>query len=691
MPRIPSYDYQTRAPGVVDTPRASGDALGAAAGGLRQVGNQVSNTAKTLAQIEERKSLWDAEITAAEAENRWTQRFEEAKRNAPPGAPGFTQQIQDEYDAWKQDAVDMATTAPARQLLDSKFTRLGGALSQQASRFEADAYASHQATRLEQSLDQFRNNARANPAQLLDTEKRAKELVYSTPFWDQQTKDKIWAKYQQGIYDSGLDGLITVYETTPVAPNVLDGMIEDLRKGWLGFKDTSSPEMFDAALTRLTKRKASLDAEGKANVSLYLQDTLTSIAVHGTDPGLLTPDGIRAAYHDDPEKADRTIKLIEDAKSYYQVRQSVALTTPAEDAANLAALKNKAYGIGATQGEQFMNDYQSALASKYRQIAEDPFTYAVQNDPSLAQSIQQSANDPEAFRSALAQADEIQARLGVPEWRRGVLGVGAAQETAQRLNAIAPEKAADELEAMANQYGSQWGKAMRELADAKLNPAFMTLARLDGPQDVSVRKNLAAALQVGRDVLRKNITVPVANSVDSKVVDNMADFAATVSYDGVTGQRVLEAETASAQALAYYYVQRGDSESDAAKNAVKHLLADRYDFVDTYRTPKDLGNKVEGMARETLWKLKPEQFAPVSGGDPNLGEDYRKRVAWSLATQQGIWLNTPDGKGVQLYIPDDSTATGYSPARLMGGDPILIDFSAARTYTPPTGNPRQVR
>lgn len=691
MPRIAPYNYQTEAPGAIPASQASGEALGASAAALSNLGNRVNQTAGRLADIENQRSIWDAELTAAEAENRWSARLKAEQEAAPEGAQGFTQRIQDDFETWKSDALDTATSAAARQLLETKFTRLGGQVVEQAGRFEATSFAAQQTQRLETSLSQNKNRVRANPAQLIDVEKKSKELIDSTPFWDNQTKTKMWAKYREGLYDSGLDGLITTYETTPMAVENIDGLMQGLKDDWLGFRSSTSPEMFDAALTRLEKRKASIDAEGKANVSLYLQDTLTSIAIHGTDPGLLTPESIRTAFKDDPEKANRVIKVIQDAKNYYNVRQSVALTTPEEDVRNLAALKNKAYGVGATQGAEFMSDYQRALNAKYQAINTDPFTYVVQNTPSLAQDLQDAANDPERFREALAKSNELQGRLGVPEWRRGVLGQGAAQQTAQRLNAVPPEQAADELEGLARQYGPLWGNAMRELADAKLNPAFMTLARLDGPQDVAVRKNLATALQTGRDTLRKNISVPIANAVDEKVMDKMTDFARTVSYDGTTGQQVMAAETASAQALAYLYVQRGLSESDAAKRAVNDLLGDRYDFTDSYRTPKGMSSRVDGLAREIQRKLTPEQFAPVTGGDPALGVEYRQRVAWSMAVNNGLWLNTPDGKGIQLYVPDDNSGMGYSPAKLKTGEPVIVNFDSAQNWTPPNGNPRQVR
>lgn len=680
MAKIREYVQQVPVPGVVNYSSAQAGPAAGVGAALGELGNTGASIANSIAEKQIQKSVWDAELSSAEGENYWAQRLVDAKREAPEGAEGFTESIQQEFQDWQSKALTSATTVQAQQLLKNKYSRLGGSITQDAMKFEAASFSAQQTRRLSESLSQFQNRVRANPDQLYDVEKKASELLNGTPWLDNQTKSKMEREFVTNLYGSGLDGLVSQYEVEPVTIADVSALISDLKEGKRGFLNNTDPKDFDNALTRLERRKLTIDNEHKANVSLYLQDTLTSIALHGRDPGLLTNDGIRAAYKDDPGHADRVIKQIDQAKVYYGIKQQVALTTPQQDAAMLNALKNSAFGVAATSAAANYSDYETVVRNKQRALFNDPFAYVVENDPAIANDLQQTSGNPDLFRDVLERINITQGKLGVPEWRRDVLGKGAAQETVVKLNALSPEQAANQLEIMAQQYGPKWGNAMRELAEAKLNPAFMTLARLDGIDDSVVRKDLASALQTSTDVLRKNVGSEIASDVTKEVRSNMEEFGQTIRFDGKTGQEVFSAEMASAEALALLYVQRGEDADDAAEKAVNSLLNDRYDYEDTYRTPKGMGDKTFDVLSDVLSNLTIDDFNPARGGDPSLSEEYRKNAAMRIALDEGIWLNNPAGNGVQLYAPDDTTAMGYSAVILSNGKPLSMTFDEVNAY-----------
>jgi hypothetical protein len=76
-----------------------------------------------------------------------------------------------------------------------------------------------------------------------------------------------------------------------------------------------------------------------------------------------------------------------------------------------------------------------------------------------------------------------------------------------------------------------------------------------------------------------------------------------------------------------------------------------------------MGSAVDGAARQVLRQLSADEMAPAMGGDPALSEQYRKTAALRAA-QGGRWINTPDGKGIELHQQDGRPVILRSGARV---------------------------
>lgn len=698
MPRIPEIGFSTQPVGPQSTPQLSAGALAAPGAGLKQVGGTLQQAGNTLQDIRDKQSLFEAELQYMENEKQVLDQFEQAKQEAPEGADGFTEQVTQRYDDWLPEALNQApATTVAQQSLQLKYQRLRGQLTQNAMQFEARSRANRDSRRMAVIQDGLSNEARTNFNDLDSILAKGQELVNNVPFWDEQQRGKISTELRQRVYNSSLDGWVTEYEINPVPEEDLDKAISALKNNFRGYKKEVDSGVYDQALTRLENRKRAVAEESKTLLGKDLQDTLAAIQINGpsADPGYINAERLSKVYPDDPELRNRIMRQVSSAKNIYNIGQQAALTTPEEDMAVLAKLKSQVAGRGAQFEAQNFKDHYQAIQRKWQEYSADPVKYILRTDPSLAQDMRQAetANDPEEFSLVLNRLDKRQERMGTPSWRREYLGKGAAIQVADQLTGMGAEDAANVMEQLQNKYQEKWPQVMRELESQRIDPRFMVLGIYDRPEDVSLRKELAAAYQAGSDKLRTNIGNTNASDIDSAVAKLMPEFNATMVNAGRTGQENISRMTDATKTLAYSIFQKGGKTStEAAETAFKLLLGTRYDFGPSYRAPKGEIGAVEQAAGIVLNKLRPEQFAPAAPGfgvDPTVagseaGLNYRRQAAYVAAVKMGKWLNTPNGDGIMLFKQDDSTGQGYSPVVLEDGSNVVLRFNDIRNNPPPS-------
>lgn len=693
MPFIRQIGRQVTAPGPVGGPRMSAQAVGAPGRAAQQMGAAIAGVGQTLFEIEEKQSMWEAELQFSEAESAFTAQYSKAKEEAPADGKGFTEKMQEDYETFVSKAMENAPDSPrAQQLLTAKFARKKGAVLQDALSFQSRRSAEYQVIRTEKAMDNHSNTVRADPTQLPDTIQQQSELILNMNV-PENIKDKLIIGGAQKLHDSALDGLVTQYEKGPVTVTEVDQLIGELKSGQRGYKKGSSPEMYDAALTRLENRRKSIEAGTKATLGTDMADTLASIGAGNGDPGLVTKDRLVSLYPDKPEVVARNLQQIQSAKDLHSYSQKMVFTTPAEDAEQEEALQAKIAGRGAAFEARNKAAYQQARAQKQKAIQTDSAAYVLRADPQLAEDYikAQQSGDVEDFASVLGRMDTLQEQIGVPAHRRQYLGNGAAKEAVARLNAAAPEQAADQMEFLSNQYGGKYPHVMKELQKAGLDGSYQVLARLDGIEDVTTRKNLASALKSGRAELVKPLQGTDISDTDRELKDLFGDFQGSFNQAGATGANIVANELGAAQLLAYSYVGKGESPADAAEKAYSDLIGNRFDFQEGYRAPKGTGDIAQLHTQTMLRDLRQEQFLPIAVGpytDPGMDtpdtEAYRQGVAYRRAKNEGIWVNNEDSSGVVLMVPDDTTGNGYSPLVLKDGSRVERTFQEMQEIHIPT-------
>jgi hypothetical protein len=666
MPKIQQYTAQVN-PGGAGGSLASPGAFGTGA----NAGDAFSKVGAFIEQKQERDQFFQMQKDMAQVRGDWTQRLGELEANAAPGAPDFTKNLVTEYDAaMEKMRAERPLPRNLADRLELEQLQTRNALLSRATAFEAQAKAQKRRTDALGYQSQASRNVFLDPGMFSVEMERLPGALEALGLsgnaleaFKQGAAADLAENAVKGLIDRGrLDLAREAIKAGPIAEQISGDKAAVFSKA---IDDEEQKRAAEAARARREATAAALDT-----VRLGFADTLASIERTGKDPGLLDPQTIRTAYADNPGQAERLLGQISNAKSFYTVRQNVALTSPEEDQRVLNDLAAKVGGVNAAQTGAQLDQYIQAITAKKRALADDSFGYVVNSSPRLQQMLAEGSQDPQKFRAAISYADQLQANLGVQPWARTYLGTQAASGMVASINAATPEKAADEIENMAKRYGDLWPNVVNELAGKGLNPAYTTVARLTQPTDASIRTDLVSALNAGPQTLRDNLAVGTdAKDISEGVRSRYADFASTLRADGAAGQKLLANEITSAEMLAMLYRQRGDSVSTAVRKATDALVNNRYDFEGTFRAPKGVGSQAARAAEMTLGNLTAEQFAPVAGGDPNLSETYRRAAALDYA-RRGTWANTPNGDGIELLFPNGS------PVVLENGQRVRLMFNA---------------
>jgi len=428
---------------------------------------------------------------------------------------------------------------------------------------------------------------------------------------------------------------------------------------------------YDADLNPADRDRAMADIKrGKAVAVAEIRDLaadhFASIAETGQGiPGL----GARAGAIMDPTQIADFQAREGRARKVFSVGQSITFAPPAEVAAQIDRLKpapgSPRYADESRLYEQIAGHAQRMMQKRI----DNPAAYALQ-EPSVARAFKAAEQDPTVLPAAIGRSLAVQEAMGIPAEARRILP-NAAGDVA-RIAAMKPEEAADAIEGMAGQYGKYWGPAYKEMVAAKLPPEYVALSTLDGPDDVITRKALGDAIKVGRADLVASLpqSMPKAD-LDKSVAAAMEPWERVEITRG-TVKNVATMRNA-AELLAYRYAVEG--RSNPAEDAVKALVMDRYDILDSDRfglyVPKGMASAVEDTGMATLGRLTADML-PDPGGDPKLTPEQRKAIYLRQA-RNGRFILNGDGTAAFLVDPlgQPVVAAGDVSAIAINGMPVV--------------------
>jgi hypothetical protein len=385
MPKIATYNAseQLRVPG-------GGLATAAAFGGGSGVAGQaISQVADYFQQRAERDQVNDINISMAKVRGEWIDHVARKSEEAGAGAPNFTKNVVDEYDAaMEKMRGERSLPKHIADRLIAEQEQFKTQLIGRATTFEASARAAK----------------RKNDA--VEYQTGISRTVFNDPAMFKTELDRIDDTLQGfGLTGNALTEMSRAMKTD-LAQNTVRGLINrgNLDAARAAIKSGPISEFVSGDLAAqltggIEQEQRRLEAEARAEeakrrgaavaeIGVLQQDVFAAIQTNGKSPDeTRLRQAYTIAYADKPEMAARLSGQIDNAKNFYVAAKTVSFTSPAEDRAMIDDYRAKASGQNAAQFAGQAATMQQALTAKYREIANDPALYVMRNDPQVAQML----------------------------------------------------------------------------------------------------------------------------------------------------------------------------------------------------------------------------------------------------------------------------------------------------------------
>lgn len=703
MPRIPGPQDvgQTRAPR--DTGVRN---IGAEQEAFAGVGNTVFEVADRLRQ--RRQSAEDTGFLAhisSQANKRFTQRFQEQQNQATEGAEQFPkvvdETLQEEQERLLREARTEQGFRPSEQALQraqSTLASLRGNFGVKAATFENNARVEKMGREVENSLSEIRLQAFNDPDGLQEYLGQAKGMLDES----------------EGLIPAGelaerkqdLGGEMAISAVNGLINERPREALERLQEGQYDqFLDAESKDKLidnaGVAIRRMEVEERRNEKERlsklQSQVRSRVEDEFASVQRTGERAGAVSDDMIRTAF---PDTGDQIIRELETEQEFYNTRQSISLSTPDEDAQVLEENAPEGVGFKAEAGRQ--DKLIQALRDKYTQLGigteqpGDPVSYILENSPDLAQSIQESQEDPQAFQEATSRLLQEQRRLGVPRGRRRVMSDTQAANMVNNVESAPAEERAQQMAQLEQTFGPHFDRAFGEMVDAGLSAEMTVLGSV--ANDPLVSQQVSQLIQTPEKDLKEGLNNEDLRTIQEGVRDNLSDFFQAVESGDFTGASTsLTAKYQSViERLAIQEFRRTGNLDSAIDRATDNVIGSRYDVLMSGNAPEGKGFSayvpktlegqrvnaahVEDVASQMQTRDRIEAFDPAPIGDPSAPEFVDKERIVRAASNSGFWVTNETGTGLVLMVPFQGG--GALPVVNENGERYEVDFLGAMNVEP---------
>ena len=362
------------------------------------------------------------------------------------------------------------------------------------------------------------------------------------------------------------------------------------------------------------------------------------------------------------ENAGNVNEAIGDARKFGTTLNEIKTASPEELRAIVDRETPKSPDQFKRESKQ-LSIVQKAINQRNKQISNDPAAYVNGAFPEVEESFNrfteayQTGTDLEAATQDYAEEQRrAQESLGLPYNSVQLLPEQVENQIATQLNDYSQggEKTALNVYSLKRLFGSEWPTVQRQLqSNKKIGGNLRVLSGMDfGPEMVS----LAEAQSVGPKAYKETINPDIYKEITEKSMGELEDFQNTLR--GQPGSEGAYREhKAAVETLAMKYISDGlyDDADDALNQAVDDVLGKRFEFVGSYRIPKQHNpEQVESnvdLAIDDIKAGKYELFIPQSSSV--LNDEDRKEVYRSVLQPKPI--TSPDGDGV-LFIDQNGNA-----------------------------------
>ena len=359
---------------------------------------------------------------------------------------------------------------------------------------------------------------------------------------------------------------------------------------------------------------------------------------------------------------EKNFHQYQQAMTLQPVYQSIMQGTPQQGMAAVQAMAPRESDYDFKYKQELYATAQAKLNAVLKARESDPGTW-LQKNSNVAQSAFQM------YQNGQASGEYLVSRLQAEKDRLNIVSKKVLPDTMidNILTKIDNnnESSVQAIQAVAQSFGKYSDQVMQQVQKSAF-PALQVVMATENPR-------AANALWQNRSVktsdLRGSFEKSTADSADSSWNDQAKEFAGTMIIQP-GGAAVWNNFNEQGKRLTYINMQRGMSESDAAKQAYQDILGSQYQTTDTWRMPNTSGQDLRDVkdgASKYLGDLKPEQIMPLIG-DPRLPEVVNREQSISRIRDNGQWVTNSDETGLTLMM-NGLLVNGAD------GKPISVRFS----------------
>jgi hypothetical protein len=639
--------------------------IGALGQDLGQAGQQLLRVQQA---VEERDARTSANKFGLEARKYWLEDSVRREQEAPPGAPGYRQQLATDYAKYREDALKDLQPGLYRDLVQDDLDRLELSLGERAITFEAQARRSKADTDQKAALGLAGSILATDPgqyAELLARQLQDIEASNMPAAWKEETARATTAALSKsmvlGLIEQEPHGTAELLRTTPMP----------------GLEVGDQAELLDLAQRRAEaldndrkREKVAADAEGQVALGERV-DNAVALLSEGKDAGALpTLADVEAVYS--PTQAPKVWAKIQDRLRTGQAVGRVAGRSFAEQDAILEGMRPNPEAPNYADQVAAFEAVRKAVDAERSALRQDPAAYTQRTNPAVAAAFEEARQDPGKTAHAIRMSLAEQERLGITPDKVAPLpkeGAGSiverfktAQTSDERLALLSPITLGLQDDALGR-------KILDQLEEAGLPPAAAIALERFREGDVGAAREILGLITADPKDAPK-LGDATAKEVQAKVDAQFTEGYFSTNAAGLSAraarlvadpamQRSLELQRSTMLRLAQSYAAQGMEAQAAADRAYKVLYGGKQALVDEEigavtvpaGTDRDaLEDDLAGARRS----LDLSHLTPRRENFPNDGawelalRDHDQRLA--DLREDGQWLDGPNG-GFVLVDP----------------------------------------
>lgn len=664
MARIPFIEQQMGGPGVADLVTARPNQA------FNQLAQQADRSAGILDELAEREAAIGGAKALADFRLARVERITKLRTEAQT-PEGHSDLIGTDFDEAAKKLLQAHENPRVQAYLEQRLIDARTNEVADAVVWEAGARIDRAERDAGETVSKYANMVTSNPAQFQSALADVEAMI-ETAGLPMQSADKMRAAARAQLAQSAVYGQI---EKNP------SGVLRELNSGtWDEYLDPDNKiSAVNAAQSEIKRREAEAKAnaaQARAELSVdaasLAQSDLLSRQLTGkgvTDPQALAT--IRAGMT--PKQFEKYQAAAARADGVFKATGDMRAMPQSEIQTHLESLKPKG-------GEADFADRQAAYTAA-QQIASNIVT-ARKADPALAAreaftsvrdkwSFYEAKPNKEHLKDAIKATLAAQEAMGIPANQRAPMPHGMAIAIAGGVKGAKPENAAKELQAAAEQFGSYWPQAFRQMSkhlDGHAKVAATVVDQKEAALLIEGSRQSVAALRKANGVKDGDDGIQRAAAEDPRVADLTVSLSQRAGGSATATQLIQSIEVHALTRMRVY----GESQATATENAIQKIVGDRYDFArpggQAFRVPKAAGDvsAIEAGARGVRQSIDLTDV-DMPGVPAGAVVEPLKQSYIAAIRRNGYWVTNDDETGAILY-------SEYGVPVTKGGKPVAATW-----------------